>query len=677
MTTDYTDDVAEFKKGFDEVHEVWTESGFYERRGYWSDLINRRAKVVLDSFLETHADGIDPQSHVLEKDRGTHIMTLTLDAPRFDTVSLDQTEKGKEDVEKNRIWHAASFMKQNKGGWQMRSIAQGVVQYGVWFGRKDWKMPLEPKEEELKRRIDAMRGEDEDDDTYEAKRLDRTTKARTDYFHEQKEHCFTTVDVSPLEMCCSPVDDPKVYYQRSIIPYSVVKKSLKSLDGKRVRLDELGKILLLGDSEPDPEDSHYTTTTGRKNIELIIRDQEDPETGEWECTEYICAEGEDWSTHGAQLTKYKNPLGRSRYFKVESGESPPLETDPHLRFRPMLYSEYVIVGEMNYNKKLLAVLARMQLDGKLIYLDASKITPEAARAAGLDGFSPEGPGAQTVVGQARRIGDHEVAVMATELKAWPFPTIEALNTLIQMNQRDLEAERPSRFGNRYGDAKEPDTATQQLDNRQADALPYSSYLEKFAECFEAMAQAEANAIIYWDRGAPQGALKSYSVAAIDAKPALMVAPDDVAASITVSAETFKRDYHIVVKITNVTQAEKMQSDLAADDAYHVKRILTEEQYYEKRGFENPLQQIKDVERDRTRKENIEELRPYRALKRKQYISAVMGTDVVAPAPPTRQEMMGQKQGTQATGSLVRAEPQMTPPPIERGSAQSSPGGVPL
>lgn len=666
-----TPQIGEFKRQYEEVHSMWKD--FYRYRNLWDKLIDRRLPTELDPTLKRYSQGIDIESPFLAKDRGVNIMTLTLDKPKFDAIPLRDIEKAKEAVEKNRIWHAASFMKQNPGNKIMKGISQGVVQYGLAWVRKDWDMPKEPGEDYY-----SGKGLDIDDEMEEEPRKQRMSdrdKARSEYY-EDKDHCFSMQVISPLEMCCSDLEDPDIIFQRSTIPYSVARNKVRSLDGKKLRLDQLGKLFLLGPSEADSEDATYTTQSEQKKISLIIRDMRDPEKGKWTTTELVCIDGEDIS-EGQILNEYENPLGRSRYFLIPSGDEVPLQSDPHLRFLPMLYSELVLVADKNYYSNLLAGLSRMQITDGFFYVDGSTLTAESASALEHIGFSLEGAGATKAWRMPRpQPGSEELAILPGNVQAWPFPDLEHLKFLIEQNERELAFERPSRWGNRYGQAQEPSapTATQELAHMQADAMPYSSYLGPMTQFCEDQAVAEAHAILEWEHDVPDDMPhKPYSVVTTGDEP-LLKEPVDAAKEVTVSAETFKHKYHVVVDISNETMAEHQQKELAADDRY-MKGKTDEEQWLKESGFQDAQKQIKILRKDKARKETEAEFAPVRMQMRKSYFSNITGINLMAPMEPMRQEMQQQSGGGKPQGNLVEAKPQMTAAPIERPNATSGVGGM--
>ena len=661
-------DPADLKRLYEEIHTPWQD--FYDYRREWTHLIDRRAPVEMDDAWKKEAAGIDIESPMLEDSRSQWIQILTLAYPKLDTVALDSSKDAKEDVEDVRIYLASLMQSFNEGGWLSASIAQGQVQYGVAVARLDWHMPEEP-----------------DEDYYGKKELksddaEGRLKARGDYFKEKTDHCFRVTDVSPMEMCWAPLGEPTVVFQRSQIPYSEAKnlERSKKLGGGKVRLADLERIYFLGDSEPDPEDAIYTEQSEQKTISLIIKDCKDPETGEWYTCEYVCLDGQE--DKAELLDEYVNPLGQSRYIIIPSGREVPLATDPHLRYRPEMYPELVLTGEQNYLKQILTALARRQLNDGMFFVDASKLTPEGQHYF-EDATITEGDGAtRQLVMKRPEPGSNELVIMPGEVKPWPFPPQDMLLTRIEQIDRELLMVRPNRFltGQAYANAKDPapDTATQHLDQRQAAALPADAHLKKSDAGWADMLRACVHAMRYWDKDSEGQTQKQYHIVTLGDEP-LLKKPREGGEEVVVTADKLKRRFHVIVKTTNETQAERIQKNLAADDAL-AKKAITISQWLELRGHDDPERQLEELEKQRLEEMTQKEFEPVEIMMIKVYASALTNLNLGAPLPPplATQQQMGQPgMGQPGMGNnMIQAGPVMTPSPVEQPSGGSAPmGGV--
>lgn len=679
------DDPTAFRSEYDKDHEYWQSTGFYTFRNDAQDWINRRATFKFDPFLEENRQGIDIQKPQIEEARDKWVQILTLDRPRYDASSNEDTEEAKDDVEKDRVWLAASAMRQNKNGFLTKAYAESIAEYGVSIERKDWNAPLEPDDDYY-----AKKGLKDDDD-------DGRLKEREAYYRDREDPPFTTVPINPLECCSNALGGEHTkFWQRFVVSYSEGKHGLKSLDGKKVTVNNLGKLVLLGDRRPVNEDAYETDDVRKKQIEVIILDYKDPESGEWWCCEYICWEGEDW-TEAQKLNEYRNPLGMSRYYVTERGDAPVLQTNPHLRYRPLLTSTIVHGSELAYLETVEAIILRMQVDGRFFYMDMSKATAEALTALGVDVTTTNNAGAQTMIAREVTAGSNVITAVPGEIKVWQWPSLESLREKIASKTIEFRESMPNRFLTAsYGEAREPDqTATQWMGDKQAAALPASSHLDMYAATCIAKAEGERNAIIFWDEEeedeiAPDGEteedegkpsrrvrnmkLKQYRVITQNDMP-LETNPVDPGHEVVVTADTMARNFTILCTIKNVTQAEQIQNDAAADDAY-ARGAITKEQWQKKRGAADPRRQIKDVEKERQREAIAAELQPIRIANMKKYISAETQMDLMTPAPPLRTEQMQQQQsqGQQMPGSSI-AQPAVTPAPVPGPEGTAGPGGI--
>src|SRR3990167_3435837 len=223
----------------------WTD--FVLARGTtWPDLLHRSGSIELPPELRPYVTKLGVQSPDLEWALGEFVKIDTLNPTKFDAFSLEEGPEAEKDVEKLRIWRAASWMRQNKDGQLDAAAYEAMNSLGVAVERTIWEMPKEPKPSE--------RNEGEDDDAYN----ERSTKERGDYFKEieGEGHPFRTISVNPINVRWDPLDDPTRVLQQSRVrvtdAYDLTDKT-----GRHVTLDELGKVAFLGPDEPLPE---YVTT---------------------------------------------------------------------------------------------------------------------------------------------------------------------------------------------------------------------------------------------------------------------------------------------------------------------------------------------------------------------------------------------------------------------------------
>ena len=178
------DKLTDTKRELAELEPLFQD--FWDRRAEWQQLFRVRRPTKLESSLEAYGDGIDIQSPVLAYDRKIH-MTFKMQNPtKIDVVAMEEGKDAEKAAEKQRIYNASLWNTMDAGNKVRGPWAQNTTDSGVAFFRLHYRMPMEPKEDDLEQRIGEMRSEDEDDETYEAKKLDRSAKARSAYFAENE-----------------------------------------------------------------------------------------------------------------------------------------------------------------------------------------------------------------------------------------------------------------------------------------------------------------------------------------------------------------------------------------------------------------------------------------------------------------------------------------------------------
>ena len=656
------DKLGLLKRQIDQVEGAFKDFRTY--RQSWDQLIVRRATIKLEDAISKYSDGIDIQSPILEEDRGAHIKVLALDGPKIDCTSLEKGQDAEGDVEDIRLWTAASLHKQNLGQWVSNVVSQGQVQYGVAIIRKTWHMPTEPADEELP-------GYEGGEDYWES-RLPEKTKARMAYFKGMKQEHFLLQQVSPYEMSWFPLDKPEVIIQSSDIPY-VEALNLQNDKGEYVDIDALGKVNFVGKSQPEPEWGNDTLYD--KKVSFIVRDMKDKQTGKWRVTEYLCPSGGSMDD-ATVLKEYDNPLGRSMYFIVPSGDEVLTESDPHLRYRPLLYSEYVLVQEYNYLKTLIASLARKKISDEDVYVDASKLTPEALAAMEESGII-EGVGAQRrLVFKRPAPGSGDIMVAPT-LQRWPNDVEEHLMLVFEDTKQNLAMVRPNRFlmGQAYQETKEG-TGAAVLDQHQAAALPYGPYLIKQEQFWKEQAEAEHAAIMYWDSASPTGTMKPYYATATPDLPLLRGSPD-AGHNTFINAEKLQRNFVITVSIKNETQQEKLLNDQMAYGDF-AQGTITEEQRLRRLGHDDPQGQLERLQEERWEKQYQPRFDQIAMQGIETLFSALTYLNLTQMAGGPPMMPTGQPGGEQMGGGQVgpTARPSITPSPIERpGGNGVGPTGV--
>jgi hypothetical protein len=612
----------------DVYQDLWKAPGndFYEERKKLQRIIDRKEPIVLGGRFAEYAKGVDIQSPMLESDVATHVDILSLDTFRLDLVARETSTDAKKDIEDLRIWLAQSLDRQNPGNRIGKAINRAQIVRGVAVVEKRWAMPEEPGEQYYKDR-DVPDGDE---------------KAREKFFQEQRDHCFQSYYVDPLEMCWAPLDEPTLFFRQMEISYTEAKKlhRHKDLGGGRLHFTARNMQVHFLDTKPVDEDAIYEASPTQK-FDVVER-QERNEDGEWWCTKWVKATGAGWDK-GEIFEKYLIPFGRSSFFIIPGGNEDPTSQIPHLRYRPKIYAEAVLVYERNYISTLVVSLARMQLEDRFLSDEGIMEGAGAAKPLLLRTTPTDNP--------------DELAALPGKVEAFPFPVSEHLSLRLQQIEVELERERPNRLmiGQATGKSDEP-TATGLLDQRQAASLPYESDLKLEDNGWEEMARAELAALECWekDEEAPvdgkKKLKKSYYYTATGNEP-VMGKSANPGSEVKIDIDKIHRNYEVICRTRNKTMAEKLQSDLAAYQD-RAQGTLTEEQLLKRLDYDDPQLQLEELQREKYRRMAEEELAPVERSMVKMIASAEWGLPL-ADIPLPQSEL--------TNGSNVRQGPNPNQP----------------
>src|SRR3990167_10571655 len=191
---------------------------------------------------------------------------------------------------------------------------------------------------------------------------------------------FRLKPVDPLTLMWGPdLNDPAIFSERATVSYAEFRK-LRTQDGKKLGLDEAGKVYILGAGQ-SPENPKEQTAD--QTFSYIRENVRDPETGKWWCREYVCESGHSdsraYGEFGELIQEYELPFDYPEYVICPSGREQLMEHDPHKRYVPILYELLVFTYELNFLLTLQSELALMEVAGEYVYADVSRASPEALR----------------------------------------------------------------------------------------------------------------------------------------------------------------------------------------------------------------------------------------------------------------------------------------------------------
>lgn len=556
--------------------DVWESNGWQEFRRFraqeWDKLIQRRAPTSLNpaamQFLQATNAAVDIQSPDLEKDLHDRVSVLLSNSARIDAISLDGHVKAKEDVEDIRIWSAARWLADNEENEITRAVYEQMCRYGVAVARKGWRMIEEP---------------DKPDD-------------RDAYYAEHVNEMFSYHYLSPLELAWAPLTKPRCYVQESVITYPEARKLRQNKDGGALRMYKRdGKDHLLFADGNTPTDEIVPDDWGGKKIYLTVVAEKDEE-GVWHVAEWVrCAENQ--TADALELDEYVCPFKEGPYPIAPGGDELVTESNPHLRYRPMIYPLLVDVQELNALVTLLVMTTVWHLQNPF-YVRLDGLNPQLASS--IDGLANDGYGVIEGSGAERKFifhmpdpGSGEV-MAAPRLEQMPNANLpDAFMLRIQQVQENIMGHRANRYltGDAM-DATREQPATSTLNQAEAAATPFGTYLQNGDRFIKRWLLAEHEAIVYWAGDKP------YPIRVRGDEP--VSKQREAGEEVTISAEKLKRPYVLQVITRNETQAEHALNQQLADVAYEKGRI-TEEQWLRQCGSDDPQKQMDDLWKDQERK----------------------------------------------------------------------------
>jgi len=624
------------------------------RANNWDPVIRRQApQTDIVDLLARYAPGVDIQSAKAEKALSDWLSAQLLELTKIDVYALDTRETAKKAVEDIRIVHAGSWGQQNDRKQISRPVFSAMNRYGLAVMFKTWNMPKEPN-------LEGVEGKDA-----EGKR----DKYWDDYYDSPKNAPFGREVISPLEIMVDNVDDPYLVIQESKIKYTQAKgmKRDAKLGGGVLTLNHLKKIAFIGPNEPIDEYNGAEDVAGSE-ILFMRRAYCDADTDRWKCDTWVRMSGADMG-EAEQLESFDVPYDRCPYFFVASDSEMATETDPHLRYRPKIYSLLVLLVEWNALVTQLDAAIQFRLEH-----------PFYARYDGLDGPSlmaltdtaqVEGQGAERkLVIKLPEVGSDEIAT-APALEAMPTTDIAALLERLQMLQVEIQEELPNRF--LLGKASERDlqgSGTGLLSQTQAAQTTVRGDLDNFDAFVEEWMRAEEQAWSYWDEGAE--VLKPRKHYITGDEP-VVSNPRERGDQVYYDAEKLKYRHVISAYTSNMTQQERALEDQAADLGMQ-NGSLTKVQWLKKRGSDDPEKQADDLWKDQQDRVAEQLMQPVYIDQMRRFISAFTDT---APPPPAMPEG---GQGGQGQGGMDTTRPGVGihngTAPVIGGAQGSSNGAVP-
>ncbi|MPZ70252.1 MAG: hypothetical protein GEU71_12100 [Actinobacteria bacterium] len=584
---------------------------FRSARRDYQDTIRRRFSPNLPQSLKDYGNKFEVQSDILESDLQENVAIRLRHTPKISLTSLEDTKDAKKDVEEIEIWNASWMLRDNNGRVSDRAILTDQQVLGVSVTRVLATMPKEPET-----------GDDEDEEgaSFEAQ--------RRQHFMKATESTFRELHRNPLTMLWGPnLSDPDLYFEDAEVTLIEARKSLRNDQGHYPTLDAAGKVAFLGEGEP-LYGEHQAGSSER--LHFVRRNMRDPKSGKWTATEFVYPHGSNATSDWDQLTEYVIPTERAEYYVIPAGGEQLNETDPHLRYPPGMKPLIVAVTEHNFWSTVLGQLALRAVTDEKIYIPLRGTPDESVKAflAHIGDYGHiEGVGAQqTLVVTPPKAGSGEMLVLPG-LEPWPKPTIdEILTRLSYLENVEIPQYRPNRFlsGAAFEETKSS-TGTGLLAQMEAAGIAPQSDLDMIDLYREEQVWARKRAILFWDKEVEGPRQKLYPLVTTG-KEAVAKGKIDPGKQIVITAEKMQRNFAANVKTESFTEQQRLLRDQEATAKFE-RGLFSLPQYLERLGFDDPENQMRELNRERHRVEAQAQFAPLEQAERQALYAALSGLSV--------------------------------------------------
>ncbi len=571
-------ELAVLKRQFD---RYWNAPGWKKfrqvRKDNWDPLIRRQSPQTLNpeaaQFLQATNTIVDIQSPDLEQDLHDRKAIMMKNGARIDAISLDPGTVARGVVEEIRMYSAGSWLAQDDGGEIRGHIYEQMARWGVALLEKTYDEPQEPSDDVLPQGSPKA-----------------ALAARDKYHRETKHQAFGWRPSSPMQMVWWPLRKPNIFIGEETIHYEDAR-DLTNDEGKPFRIDRNSHVYFF--DEGTPSDEVTEDQWGDKSVNVITRAMPNKKTGRWQITRWV-RNANAPVEESTLLETVECPFKRAPFFVAPGGDELVTENDPHLRYRPMLYSLIVDVQELNALVTLLVMTAVWHIQNPF-YVRYDRL--DQNQIAAVEGMAQAGFGVIEGAGAERAFLFRMPDAGSGELGAYPaleaMPNAnlpEAFVARIQQVQTNIERHKSNRY--LTGDAtdvttQQPSTTT--LNQAEAASTPFGPYLNNCATLIKDWLVAEHEAIAYWGAGMKGKAEMPFPMRIRGDEPVISDSREAGDEVVLTATKVTENPYVLTVIIRGETQAERAMNEQLADIAYE-KGADTKQQWLRKRGYDDPQKQ---------------------------------------------------------------------------------------
>ena len=572
----YEDQLAKAKTRFTSATSLASPLSLHDRMLGHDKLLNRNDPVELQGELGASQEGIDYQSYELEKALFDHQDILKMNPTLFDVIAYSQSARAKQVARDIMLWCGKSWEVEDYGrSWDIGSSG-GQVKHGFTVQRQMW------KEQDLK-------GDYDEDDSGNIRR---------------KRHPFYWKLAEPYGVYWLGDEQseygPDICFYEYELPYLEMQKNYKrrneSGEYEYPTIDSLDKLNWLAqdqriDTEPEMEIARVVVCDYRDSardcpIEGCNHPQRVIKT-------FICRK-DGRIDDDNYVTEVDSPFPCCSFYII-GGRMQLDETDPNLRFRPLIGP---LLGEgqmVNYLTTLLLAMIRKDYSLSRLYLDVSAVQNQS--------LLPSGEDAENQVLEFPQPDEGKIAFFPGEIKRMPSEISQHLLAELANHKEKMSEYKPNRFaiGDAYSEASNA-TGTAYIAAQQQSSLPYNTLLAESDKAILKSRLAEIHAIKFWALSDPEGvSCRYYAVTSSDQTHVKYTGKPPKAGEViwVDAAKLSSIDYDIIIKTQSLTQAEQGALwNLAVDQ--HERGALPTDRYIAATGTDDVVGTMEQLVLDKNR-----------------------------------------------------------------------------
>ena len=536
----------ELERAKQRFEEAWSQ------RELWDFLVDRKLPTKLPPELTGMQEGLDYQSPDAEKAIFDLVDFLMINRTMWAISVMEQGSRAKDWGRDILLTLASGWEQMSWGRWVEAATAEGQVGHGVKV------MQL------------CHHDPDEYDPDAKPKELAR---ARWPWYLKN----------TPTLSCYwfDREQEIDAFWCEYDIPLIDAWRDLKNKDGQRLGGWREGKGVWMGDDEMPDKDAW------NNRFRVLVRDARNPKNIKCpldgcdhylrQISYYVTPDGGSFD-EAELMDEYDSPYPRCSFKAVAGRKSN--RTDPHRKYRPLLFPLFTELRWRNFLVTLLATLSRRDYSDEDVMIELTA----GAKAMGVELPEP-GPDGSVKYGKA---GPGEYLVVAGKPVRIPKNISEHLAYLIELSDQKIRDYLPNPFimGTNFAEAREG-TGTANVAATQQARLPFDRMLTQLDAFKVEVMDDIAHAIRFWSHAGLDYRFYQATSGGLPIKTSY-----EDGELVYISAEKVSIAYQLKLKTKSETLQEQQEAYLLAKDQ-HAAGFIDTEQVWEAGG-------ITDIEGQRRR-----------------------------------------------------------------------------